>query len=146
MQPLPYLSFQGQCRDAMESYAAILGGRVITAIPATKAGDMYIDPGDDMYIAPGQEGWLAHCVMEYDEGVLMGADDLTGVIEPHGGFWVRAEFSSLDRARQVFDRFEREICFILIRGFAPNAWTQGFGICTDRFGVHWMISAPWRRD
>jgi PhnB protein len=146
MQPIPYLVFQGQCLQAMDTYADILGGRVTTAIPASEAKDMYIDHGGTMYVPPGREGWLAHCVMEYDDGMLMGADDLTGATEPHGGFWVRVEFSSLDRARHVFDRFERGCCFILIRDIAPNAWTDGFGMLTDSFGVHWMISAPWNKD
>jgi PhnB protein len=146
MQPIPYLMFQGQCRQAMDTYADILNGQVTSALPATEAKDMYIDHGDTMYVPPDRAEWLAHCEMTYEDGVLMGADDLTGATEPGGGFWVRAAFSSLDRAGSVFNRFERECCFILIRGFAPNAWTEGFGMLTDRYGVHWMITAPWNKD
>ena len=32
-----------------------------------------------------------------------------------------------------------------IMGFQPTFWSDGFGMVKDRFGTHWMVSAPWRQ-
>jgi hypothetical protein len=62
------LSFRGQCREAFEFYAAVLGGKITTAMPYGDA-----PPGmpitDESY-----KTWLMHCWLEVGDQALMGAD------------------------------------------------------------------------
>jgi PhnB protein len=62
------LSFRGQCREALEFYAKVLGGKITAAMPYGDA-----PPGmpitDEKY-----KTWLMHCWLEVGDQALMGAD------------------------------------------------------------------------
>jgi hypothetical protein len=45
-------------------------------------------------------------------------------------------------AQRVFDLLADGGAVIM--PFAPTFWSDGFGMLKDRFGTHWMVSAPWR--
>ena len=50
--------------------------------------------------------------------------------------------------RRTIDIDEMQVTESLTEGgevtmpFGPTDWSEGFGMVTDRFGAHWMISAP----
>ena len=68
MKIVTSLSFRGQCREAFDFYADVLGGKVTAAFPYGEA-----PPGmpitDDRY-----RDWLMHCWLEVGDQALMGAD------------------------------------------------------------------------
>jgi hypothetical protein len=68
MKIVTSLSFQGQCREAFEYYAKVLGGRITAAIS-------YGDAPPGMPISdPKYKDWLMHCWLEVGDQALMGAD------------------------------------------------------------------------
>ena len=55
MKIVTSLSFQGQCREAFEFYAKVLGGKITAAIP-------YADAPPGMPITDQKyKSWLLHC-------------------------------------------------------------------------------------
>jgi PhnB protein len=68
MKIVTSLSFRGQCREAFEFYAQVLGGKLSAAIPYSAA-----PPGmpitDDKY-----QDWLMHAWLEVGDQAIMGAD------------------------------------------------------------------------
>src|SRR5262249_7455548 len=84
MKIVTSLSFQGQCREAFEFYAKVLGGKITAAMPYSDA-----PPGmpitDEKY-----KSWLMHCWLEVGDQALMGADMDVGwarnIDKPKNGF------------------------------------------------------------
>jgi len=143
MKIVTSLSFQGQCREAFEFYARILGGRITAAIP-------YSDAPPGMPVS-GEEyrDWLLHCWLEVGDQALMGADMdkawAANIDKPKNGFDVTLHTDDIAQGRQWFDGLSdggRQVM-----PFAETFWSPGFGSLIDRFGVPWMIntipSADW---
>lgn len=68
MKIVTSLSFRGECREAFEFYAAVLGGKITAALP-------YGDAPPEMPVSdPKYRDWLMHCWLEVGDQALMGAD------------------------------------------------------------------------
>ena len=136
MKIVTSLSFQGQCREAFEFYAKVLGGRITAAFPYSEAPpDMPIT--NDRY-----KTWLMHCWLEVGDQALMGADMDTdwapNIGKPKNGFDVTLHTTDGAQARRWYDA--------LLEGgkavmpFAETFWSPGYGALVDRFGVPWMVN------
>jgi PhnB protein len=124
------LNFDGQCREAFEFYAAVLGGEI-------KAMMTYGEI-PEMQAAGGARDRIAHAWLEVDGQVLMGSDAPPGMVERVGGFNVALHTDTLEEARRLYDGLAEggNPAFPL----APTSWSPGFGMLTDRFGTPWMIN------
>lgn len=143
MQIVTSLSFQGQCREAFEFYAKVLGGKITAALP-------YGDGMPGVPPHPQYKTWLMHCWMDVGDQAIMGADMDTAwapnIEKPKNGFDVTLHTPDLAEARRWFDE--------LSEGgkpgmpFGETFWSPGFGSFTDKFGIPWMIStrpsADWK--
>jgi PhnB protein len=57
------------------------------------------------------------------------------------GYSVTISADSADEARRIFDALSDGGTVQM--PFGPQAWSKGFGLTTDRFGVTWVIdTAP----
>jgi PhnB protein len=123
-----YMFFVGSCREAMTAYHEIFGGdlQILTA------ADMPDSPPD----APGD--LIMHAALTTGGTTLMASDDPTATEEgPKTGFSVSYAATDEADANRVFDA--------LVKGgsvtmpVSPTSWSPAFGMCTDRFGVAWMV-------
>jgi PhnB protein len=144
MKIVTSLSFQGQCREAFEFYAKVLGGKVTAAIP-------YADAPPGMPITDAKyKTWLMHCWLEVGDQAMMGADmDVTwspNIGKPKNGFDVTLHTTSIDEARRWFEQLSAGGKAHM--AFSETFWSPGFGSLVDKFGVPWMIntipSAGWK--
>ncbi len=143
MKIVTSLSFQGQCREAFEFYADVLGGKVTAAYP-------YGDGPPGMETPPEMRDWLMHAWLEVDDQAIMGADMAPqwapNIDKPKNGFDVTYHTEDPAKAREVFDRLAEGGRVVM--PFGETFWSPGYGNLTDRFGIPWMINvipAPdWR--
>ena len=131
----PYIHFQGNCRAALTAYQALLGGTV----EFMGYGDA---PGatDDMKAS----GLVMHATLNLNGRILMASDFPPGFAgDPQKAVTISQIAPDMAEAKRVFAALAEggEI----IADFAPTFWSDGFGMLKDRFGTHWMISAPWRQ-
>lgn len=134
MKIVTSLSFQGQCREAFEFYARVLGGRITSALTYAEA------PPDMPGMDASRKDWLMHCWLEVGDQALMGADVswAPDAGEPRGGFDVTLHTDDLEQGRRWYEG--------LAEGgrqtmpFAETFWSPGFGGLVDRFGVPWMVN------
>lgn len=136
MKIVTSLSFQGQCREAFEFYAEVLGGKVVAAIP-------YSDAPPGMPISDDKmKSWLLHCWLEVGDQALMGADMAPewapNIGKPKNGFDVTLHSDDLAQAQGWFDRLSAGGQQVM--AFGETFWSPGFGSLIDRFGVPWMIN------
>ena len=144
MKIVTSLSFQGQCREAFEFYAKVLGGRITGAFPYGEA-----PPGMEVK-DPAQKDWLMHCWMEVGDQALMGADLLPewapNIDKPKNGFDVSIHTEDLAQARRWFEALSEGGTQLM--PFAETFWSPGFGSLVDRFGIPWMVNtnagADWK--
>ena len=138
------LSFQGQCREAFDFYAKVLGGKITAAVP-------YSDAPPEMPITDAKyKTWLMHCWLEVGDQALMGADmDVQwapNIDKPKNGFDVTLHTVSMEEARRWFDQLSAGGRSIM--PFNETFWSPGFGSLVDKFGVPWMINvippADWK--
>ena len=135
MKLVPSLSFQGQCREAFEFYAEVLGGTITAAFP-------YGEGPPDMPVGPQYKDWLMHAWLDIGDQSLMGADMdkdwAPNIDKPKNGFDVTLHTESVEQARKWFDGLSAGGKVNM--DFAPTFWSPGYGSFTDKFGIPWMIN------
>jgi PhnB protein len=135
MKIVTSLSFQGQCREAFEFYADVLGGRITAAVPFRDAPPEFVP--DEKY-----REWLMHCWLEVGDQALMGADMDTpwapNVEKPKNGFDVTLHTTDKAEGQRWYDRLSEGGKPAM--PFGETFWSPGFGSLVDRFGVPWMIN------
>jgi PhnB protein len=135
MQLHTYLFLSGgRCREAFERYAEVLGGE----LEAMSYADM--PPSEDAPVAEDQRHLFMHAAVTMPDGaLLMGSDDPSGDGGPMTGFAVSVTVGSVEEAERIFGALADggEVTMPMAEQF----WAPRFGMCTDRFGVPWMVSA-----
>lgn len=135
MKIVTSLSFRGQCREAFEFYAKVLGGKITAAFP-------YGDGPPDMPMDPKYKDWLMHCWLEVGDQALMGADMdepwAPNIGKPKNGFDVTLHTDDAAQGRRWFDALKDGGKVGM--AFAETFWSPGYGSLVDRFGVPWMVN------
>ena len=138
-----HLNFRGDARQALEFYQSVFGGDVTIAT----YGDLGM-PAD----APGADGVVfgqvvtpeGFRVMAYDIPGQTGGARETGSTRRENGvtltdqsFFVSVRCDSLDDAQGYWQQLT--VGAIVVEPLAASAWSPGFGMLTDRFGVTWIV-------
>ena len=135
MKIVTSLSFQGQCREAFEFYAKVLGGKVATAMS-------FGDGPPDMPVDAKYKDWLMHCWLDVGDQSIMGADlppeFAPNIDKPKNGFDVTFHTEDAAEARRVFDALAEGGRAVM--PFSQTFWSPGYGSLIDRFGIPWMVN------
>lgn len=143
MKIVTSLSFRGECREAFEFYARVLGGEITAAMP-------YGDAPPGMPVGPQYKDWLMHCWLQVGDQALMGSDSPPEFAPPidqlKNGFDVTLHTEDAAEARRWFDALSEGGKAVM--PFGETFWSPGFGSLVDRFGVPWMVNvvpgADWK--
>ena len=127
----PYLNFGGDCRAAFERYHAIFGGELVLL----RMGDVPMDP------APAAEDAdrIMHAALKLGDDLLMASDAPAGEFAAPTGMWVNYDATEVSEARRIFEMLGDGGTVTM--PMAETFWSPAFGMCVDRFGTPWMISA-----
>ncbi len=135
MKIVPSLSFQGQCREAFEFYASILGGTITAAFP-------YGEGPPDMPVGPQYRDWLMHCWMDVGDQSIMSADMDTdwapNIDKPKNGFDICITADDVDSGGRWFEALADGGKVVM--PFDKTFWSPGYGACIDKFGIPWMVN------
>ena len=131
MQPIPYLFFKGNCREAMETYGHIFG----TTPEIMPFAAM---PEEDKAQMPGvPDDAVMHASLRVGDGSIYASDDTMSDPPAMAGSYVTLELDDGDETRRVWEALAEggEVEMDL----APQFWTPLFGTVRDRFGTRWML-------
>lgn len=128
-----HLNFKGNCKEAFAFYQKVFG----TGAPFQMT---YKDAPHGMPVPPEMGDKVMHASIPLGEGRLMGCDVPEGRSTPLGGFQVCVESKDAAEVRRIYDALQEggSVQMPLDKTF----WSPLFGMCTDRFGVAWMVSVP----
>jgi PhnB protein len=133
----PYLNFpNGDCKAAFDVYQQVFGAECLFAHTWAES------PMADQ--APGGDGSkIMHATLRFPDGsVLMGADCPPEYGTPFGGFSLSVNAKDVAEAERYFSGISEggKVTMPLEKTF----WAERFGMCTDRFGVAWMVNCEMR--
>lgn len=130
-----YLNFPGNAREAFECYASIFKTKIVSVATfgeAPFAGT----------VAEAAKDKIMNIQLPITDMVhLMGSDSLPGVGPPlrsGNNFHISVVAEDQARADEAFAALSRGGSVEMPLGNAP--WGVYFGMCTDRFGIQWMVS------
>jgi PhnB protein len=126
----PYLSFKDNARDAMEFYKSVFGGELTTSTFAELGGEV-----DD-----SEKDLLMHGQLTGDNGIVLMGADTPSHMEFKDGSNGQVSLSGDDEStlRGYWDKLCDGGAVGVPLEKAP--WGDTFGMCTDRFGVPWMVN------
>jgi PhnB protein len=127
-----YLTFGGNCEEALAFYERALGGKV---------GPLMRFEGSPMDNAQLPGNWknkVMHALFECDGARFMASDAMPGQPAPaYSGFTMSIYLADIGKARQAFEALAQGGQVTM--PFAPPFWGGHFGMLKDRFGVPWMV-------
>jgi PhnB protein len=125
----PYVTFPGNAREAMEFYENVFGG--------TLAVSTFGEFGTD---DPALADKVMHAVLETDRGFTLMASDPPPDSEPTSGTNLAISLSGedADELRGYWDRLSDGGRVTL--PLEKQMWGDEFGMCTDRFGIPWLVN------
>ena len=124
----PYLSFDGNARDAMTFYRNVFGGN----LSINTFGEMGAPEG------PGADR-IMHAMLETENGfTLMGSDTGPGMAHnPGDNITVSLSGDDADMLRGYWAKLSDGGTISV--PMEKQMWGDEFGACVDKFGIPWMV-------
>ncbi|QNP47266.1 VOC family protein [Diaphorobacter aerolatus] len=139
MQLIPYLTFNGNCEEAMTFYAKVFGGKMG---PIMRFGDMPASEGMPPLPESAKNG-VMHAYVKFGEQEIMGSDTMPegcagGGYQAPQGINVNIAVDNVEEGRRVFNALAEGGKVTM--PFDKTFWSAGFGMVTDRFNTPWMVN------
>lgn len=129
----PYLTFNGNCAEAMRFYERTLGAKL--EMMMTFAESPMADQAP-----PGAGNRIMHATLVIGDRRLMASDDMPGRPYPGmHGFSLSLSYKTAAEGQRMFDALAAGGQINM--PFQKTFWAEGFGMLVDKFGVPWMINA-----
>lgn len=132
-----YLNFPGNTDEALKLYETVFGTRVTMR---QTFGETTFIPN----VPEGAKGKVMHAQLPITETVLLMASDAVPGFGPPlqvgNNFHVSIVAKDKAEADRAFAALSAGGKVDMPLANAP--WGPYFGMCADRFGVHWMVSLP----
>ncbi len=125
-----YLSFEGNCRQAVSFYRECLAAELEVSPYPDASGQPSPDPGAKIMHSQLTRGGAP---------ILMASDTLqAGSLKAGNNFSIAIDCESVEEADRLFAALSLEGEIRMPLTDAP--WGARFGMLTDRFGVQWLIN------
>ncbi|WP_158789546.1 VOC family protein [Granulicella sp. L46] len=128
-----HLVFSGKCREAFAFYEKTFNTKVQFTMTFGEAPE-------GSPVPPDSKDLILHTSMPVGSITLMGCDAPKGREATLGGFQISVSDPSTDEVERIFDALKEGGSVQMPIG--PTFWSPLFGMCTDKFGVGWMVSVP----
>ena len=128
-----HLNFQGNCAEAFDFYKKVFGAKNAFAMTYSEA------PAGSP-VPPGMQDKIMHTSIPLGAGLLMGCDVPQEYAAPISGFSACVESTDQAEVKRIYEALKDGGSIQMPIG--PTFWSPMFGMCTDRFGVAWMVSMP----
>ena len=125
----PYLTFNGNAREAMEFYQSVFGGELTVSTF-----------GEFGTADPGLRDQVMHAQLSTPQGYTLMASDCPPGMDYRPGDTITVSLSggAADGLREWWDRLAAggQVRMPLEK----QMWGDEFGQCVDRFGTPWMVN------
>ena len=130
----PYLFFAGQCEAALNFYREHLGAEIGMIMRYRENREALMCPLPDNW-----EDKIMHASFTIGASRLMGSDGMKTEM-PADGHCMSLTMPTEAEAKRVFAALaDGGDAFMPI---GKTFWSPCFGMVSDRFGIHWMVTVP----
>lgn len=137
----PYLSFSDNCEAGFEFYKSVFGGEFLTVM-------RFKDVPPEYQMGKKDEAEkIMHVALPIgQQTILMGSDvpAAMGTTTPGNNFAISISADSEAEATKLFNKLSAggQVTMPLDKTF----WGAYFGMCTDKFGIQWMVSYDYNQQ
>ncbi len=133
MQVNPYLFFNGNCKEAFEFYAKVLGGTIEAMMP-------HAGTPAEKSVSPEWGDKILHASLIVKGQRIMASDAPPQHSEKPQGFSVSLQVETVEEAERIYNEMSPggKISMPIEETF----WALRFGMFVDRFGIPWMVNCP----
>ena len=133
MKAVPYISFGGNCEEAVTFYQSVIGG----TLSSVKFSEM--PEGEGMAVSDNWKDKIMHCAITFEDGNAIYFGDTWEGYPIQGG-----NYSSIhlvvDNEQDVYDFVDKlsvggEVTMPADKTF----WGSVYGSLTDKYGISWGI-------
>ena len=141
--PVIHLNFRGDARAALEFYAAAFGGQSFARTYGEFGMPAGLPDSDKVVfgqvVAPNGFTVMAYDVPGTGTGPVAGSTHReNGTTVTDQSFFVALNAETLDEATGYWSALEAGAT--VVEPLAASAWSAGFGMLTDAFGVTWLFN------
>jgi len=129
MKLIAYLTFPGNCEEAINHYQKIFNG---TISDLSRFGDTFP-------VADDQKNRVMHARLAFEDNMLMFSDNMPGATVDFGnGISLSLALTDEGQARSIFSQLAEggKVTMPMEKQF----WGAIFGQVKDRYGINWMIN------
>jgi len=128
-----HLVFTGSCREAFAFYETTFGSKIAMTMT-------YGDAPAGSPTPPEMKDKVMHTSMPLGSMLLMGCDAPAERSKPLGGFQISVSDANEAEVKRLYAALSDGGSVQM--PLAQTFWSPLFGMCTDKFGVGWMVSVP----
>ncbi|QJX46969.1 VOC family protein [Hymenobacter taeanensis] len=130
LELIPYLSFNGTCREAMTFYQQCLGGELmIQAFEGTPAAE---------HMPEEARQGVMHAILKNEAFTLMASDAGMQKITQGNTISLSINCHSAEQIQQLFSQMSAGGTVTM--ALEDTFWGATFGMFTDQFGINWMLN------
>ncbi len=128
-----YLTFDGNCEEAMNFYKDVFNGEYQMV--------MRYSDGPPEYVVEGKEDKIMHTTMTFGDGCeLKASDSFHMPVQKGNAYHVSILAENEDQGEDFFNGLSKDGQITM--PYNDVFWGGKFGSLIDQFGVQWMISSP----
>ncbi|CAL2108342.1 PhnB protein [Tenacibaculum sp. 190524A02b] len=135
MKANTYLHFNGNCKEAMNFYADVLGGTITTSMLFREAPDEVRNdfPEETLDL-------ILHCTLEVNNFIIMASDYYSNSepLNKGNNFAISLNTEDEEQAVAIFNGLAEEGSITM--PLAETFWGGKFGMLKDKYNVNWMLS------
>lgn len=127
----PYISFTGNCEEAINFYKDALGAEVLFM---GRVGD------SPMKGMGAPDDAIMHCTLKIGDTYLMACDNMSPdhPVNVGNNISLAVGTSDIASAEASFDKMAEGGAVIM--PMQETFWAERFGMVTDKFGINWMFN------
>ncbi|HJV80364.1 VOC family protein [Noviherbaspirillum sp.] len=132
-QPIAYLSFNGNCAEAMRFYERALHGKLETIV-------RHADSPWANQVPPDQAQRVVHARLVLEGNGILYAGDCPSHLPYEGikGMSLTLNYDSIEQAQQIFGALAEGGTITM--AMQPAFWAKTWGMLVDRFGTPWIVN------
>ena len=137
----PYLNFPGNTEEAFNFYKSVFGGEFIVL-------QRFKETPEAGNVPASEQDKIMHIALPIGNGnTLMATDALESMgqtLTTGNNFSIAIQAESEEEADKLFNRISAggQVTVPLEKAF----WGDYFGMCTDKFGIQWMVNYTYNQQ
>jgi PhnB protein len=136
----PYLTFNDNAEEAFNFYKSIFGGEFIALM-------RFKDMDCGMPIPENEQQKVMHVSLPIGKDTILMASDTPasmGKVNPGNNFSIAVNTDSKEQADEFYKGLSAGGNITM--PMQDSFWGAYFGMCTDKFGINWMVSYDYNQQ